>query len=73
MPIYEYYCAACDSVKEMLQDIDDAPLKECPDCGSDRFSKKVSVSSFKLTGTGWYETDFKGSQKSKSSNSNGSD
>ncbi len=31
------------------------------------FHKKVSVSSFRLTGTGWYETDFKKSGGCKAS------
>lgn len=70
MPIYEYFCEGCKKEMELLQDIDDAPLSKCPECGSDAFSKKVSVSSFKLKGTGWYETDFKGSKyKSPSSDS----
>jgi putative FmdB family regulatory protein len=66
MPIYEYYCDECVSQMEFLQDIDDSPFTQCPKCKSDKFRKLVSVASFKLTGTGWYETDFKNSKKSDS-------
>ena len=69
MPIYEYYCESCRKSIELLQDIDDPVLDQCPECHSAQFSKKVSVSSFKLTGSGWYETDFKGSKSSGSSKS----
>ena len=67
MPIYEYHCDACHKLHEELQDIDDPPLSRCPSCGSDLFHKRVSVAAFKLTGTGWYETDFKGKKGSTSS------
>lgn len=57
MPIYEYYCKKCKKF-EVYQEIDDPPLKKCPTCKG-KVKKLVSVSSFKLTGKGWYETDFK--------------
>lgn len=59
MPIYEYQCQACESVVEELQKISDAPLKKCPECGKTKLVKLVSAPSFRLSGTGWYETDFK--------------
>ena len=41
-----------------------APLTQCPACGNDALKKKVSAPSFRLSGGGWYETDFKtGKQK----------
>ncbi len=58
MPIYEYHCNQCDRDMEILQDITDDPRSECPKCQSTDFHKKVSVSSFRLTGSGWYKTDF---------------
>ena len=60
MPIYEYQCKACEAVVEELQKISDAPLKKCPKCGKSKLEKLVSAPSFRLSGTGWYETDFKG-------------
>ena len=67
MPIYEYKCTECEHRLEKLQKMSDDPLKDCPECGDSALTKLVSASSFKLKGTGWYETDFKGSKKSDSS------
>ena len=36
---------------------------ECPACHKKTFSKMLSAPSFKLNGTGWYETDFKNKAK----------
>ena len=63
MPIYEYRCASCGAELEKLQKISDPPLLECPECGKDALVKLVSASSFRLKGSGWYETDFKTGKK----------
>jgi len=65
MPIYEYQCQACEAVVEELQKISDAPLKKCPECGKNKLAKLVSAPSFRLSGTGWYETDFKSDSDTK--------
>jgi putative FmdB family regulatory protein len=59
MPIYEYECQQCGHQLEKLQKFSDAPLVHCPECEQDALKKLISSTSFKLTGTGWYETDFK--------------
>ena len=59
MPIYEYRCEACGFQKEFLQRISDAPLKDCPECGKQSFTKMVTAAGFQLKGSGWYATDFK--------------
>lgn len=59
MPIYEYECKECEHKLEVIQKINEQPLKECPECGDDSLRKLVSAASFRLMGTGWYETDFK--------------
>nr|VFK00877.1 MAG: putative regulatory protein, FmdB family [Candidatus Kentron sp. LFY] len=51
---------------EALQKISDAPLRDCPACNSPSLQKLVSAASFRLKGTGWYETDFKNKDKPKS-------
>ena len=61
MPFYEYECSACGHTLEVLQKISDAPLTECPNCQHETLTKLISRAGFKLTGTGWYETDFKNS------------
>jgi putative FmdB family regulatory protein len=63
MPIYEYKCESCLAVLEKLQKISDAPLRDCPECGKETLVKLVSAPSFRLKGSGWYETDFKTGKK----------
>jgi putative FmdB family regulatory protein len=58
MPIYEYKCEKCDKTFELLQKINSEPLKKCIYC-SGNVKKLISISSFQLKGTGWYETDYK--------------
>jgi putative FmdB family regulatory protein len=59
MPIYEYRCGACDHYLDALQKISDVPLRECPACGESALKRLMSAPSFRLKGSGWYETDFK--------------
>jgi len=59
MPIYEYVCEDCGHALEALQKISDTPLLECPACAKDTLKKKISAPGFRLSGSGWYETDFK--------------
>ena len=61
MPIYEYKCSACSHELESLQKFSDAPLVTCPVCGKDALTKLVSAAGFQLKGSGWYQTDFRGS------------
>lgn len=63
MPIYEYQCSLCEHKMEALQKMSDDPLKECPVCARPGLKKLVSAASFRLKGKGWYETDFKTSNK----------
>ena len=63
MPIYEYKCDACGHVLDALQKIDEEPLKFCPSCSKEALRKLISAPSFRLKGSGWYETDFKKDNK----------
>ena len=63
MPIYEYECQACGYCHEALQKISDEPLTTCPSCKVEALKKLVSAAGFRLSGSGWYETDFKSSNK----------
>ena len=63
MPIYEYQCQACGHVFEAIQKMADEPLKKCPECNKLKLTKLVSAAGFRLSGGGWYETDFKSSKK----------
>lgn len=63
MPIYEYECGACGHQLEIIQKMSDAPLTDCPECKKSELTKLVSAAGFRLSGSGWYETDFKSGSK----------
>lgn len=63
MPIYEYQCEKCAHELEAIQRMSDAPLTDCPECGSASLRRKISAAGFRLAGGGWYETDFKSGNK----------
>ncbi len=65
MPFYEYQCKNCGHDVEVMQKINDPPLKKCPDCGKPQLQRLMSAPVFRLKGAGWYETDFKGDQDNK--------
>jgi len=48
---------------EAIQKLADAPLTDCPQCGKAALRKQVSAPTFRLSGGGWYETDFKTGDK----------
>jgi putative FmdB family regulatory protein len=72
MPIYEYICESCDHTHDALQKISDAPLTDCPSCGEAALKKKISAPGFRLSGSGWYETDFKSGNKKNVADSSSS-
>lgn len=57
MPLYEYRCYKCRSILEILQRLDDEPLKICPKCGG-KLQKLISRSAIQFKGSGWYITDY---------------
>lgn len=65
MPIYEYQCQACDHRFDKIQKMSDPTPSACPECQKDQLKRLVSAPSFRLTGSGWYETDFKNKGKEK--------
>lgn len=67
MPIYEYLCDNCDHHFEMLQKVNDEPTAQCPNCEQSQVKRLVSATSFRLKGSGWYETDFKNNKQDNSS------
>ena len=73
MPIYEYQCQECGHQLEAIQKVADQPLVECPSCKNPELKKLVSASSFRLKGSGWYETDFKTKNKKQLAESTNSE
>lgn len=63
MPIYEFQCHSCGNQVEVLQRISDDPITNCEACGKDDMKKMISAAAFRLSGSGWYETDFKSGNK----------
>lgn len=63
MPIYEYQCQDCGNKLEALQKVSAEPLIECPTCRKPTLKKNITAAGFRLKGSGWYETDFKGGPK----------
>ena len=63
MPIYDYKCSKCGHQMEVIQKISDDPKTVCPKCGNKSLKKLISAPSFRLKGSGWYETDFKTGKK----------
>ena len=73
MPIYEYECTECGHELEALQKMSDAPLSDCPACELAGLKKRISAPGFRLSGSGWYETDFKSDKQRNLSKSDGAE
>jgi putative FmdB family regulatory protein len=65
MPLYEYECGHCGHYLETMQKVSEAPLRKCPKCGKTQLQRLISAPVFRLKGSGWYETDFKGDKEDK--------
>ena len=66
MPIYAFECAACGHTFDRLQKMSDPDPTTCPNCGAEQVKRQVTAPAFRLSGSGWYETDFKkGGDKKK--------
>lgn len=60
MPIYAFRCAACGHDFDRLQKLSDPDPETCPACGANgEVGRQLTAPSFRLAGSGWYETDFK--------------
>ena len=59
MPIYAFACSSCGHHFDRLQKLSDPDPAACPACGADAVKRQLTAPSFRLSGSGWYETDFK--------------
>jgi len=60
MPIYAFACDACGHDFDRLQKLSDADPAVCPACGIEgSVRRRLTAPQFRLSGGGWYETDFK--------------
>jgi putative FmdB family regulatory protein len=58
MPIYEYACDACGKKTEVIQGMNEKPLKVCPHCGEKKLKKLMSAPAIQFKGSGFYITDY---------------
>lgn len=65
MPIYEFECTACGVRFDRLQKLSDPDPIDCPECAQPKIQRRLSAPRFRLAGSGWYETDFKGDKDKK--------
>jgi len=56
MPIYEYKCSKCQTIKEEILKVPDDIIVTCNTCGIP-MKKLISTSNFLLKGSGWYATE----------------
>lgn len=73
MPIYAFQCAECGHSFDRLQKMSDPDPETCPSCGAHQVKRQVTAPSFRLAGSGWYETDFKKDGDKKRNLSEGSE
>jgi len=66
MPLYEYRCAKCGNVFEVIQKFSDAPLQVHEGCGG-AVERLLSTSALQFKGSGWYVTDYAKGSSSKES------
>lgn len=59
MPIYAFACQACGHRFDRLQKLFEADPTVCPVCNAEQVQRQLTAPSFRLAGSGWYETDFK--------------
>ncbi|RKR06167.1 putative FmdB family regulatory protein [Kushneria sinocarnis] len=72
MPIYEYQCQNCGARLEKIQKISASPLTNCPSCREEALERLISPAGFRLSGQGWYETDFKAGNRRNLAGDSGS-
>jgi len=56
LPTYQYRCITCGHKLEAVQSFSDAPLTECPDCGS-VLRKQYGSVGVVFKGSGFYRND----------------
>jgi putative FmdB family regulatory protein len=62
MPIYEYVCDSCARKTEVIQQVNEKPLKICPHCGG-KVKKAFSAPAIQFKGSGFYITDYARAKK----------
>ena len=58
MPIYEFQCPSCQSVKEVFMKMTDSQVVSCDECKAAPMEKLMSPSTFHLKGGGWFKDGY---------------
>lgn len=69
MPTYDYKCSACGQVTEVFHSMNAEGPRDCPECGAKGTMEKQmgTGAGIIFKGTGFYQTDYKGTKGSESS------
>ena len=75
MPIYDYVCASCSTLTEVIHGIDAAGPRFCPACGAEGTMRKTIVTpAVHFKGSGWAKKDRASSSRTRAgSDSKGGD
>jgi len=57
MPLYDYKCAKCSHVFEVVQKISEEPLRYCPQCKGP-IKRLISAAGIIFKGSGFHVTDY---------------
>ena len=66
MPLYDYECDKCKTVREFYMDVNSVTIPVCETCGN-YMIRLISKTNFKLLGDGWYKDGYS-SKKEKENN-----
>lgn len=59
MPTYTYECEGCKKKHEIQQNMNDAPLTQCPTCKQNMMKRVLSNNvNIQFKGSGFYKTDY---------------
>lgn len=73
MPIYDYVCASCRHLIEVIHGIHDAGPRFCPACGEEATMRKALVSpAVHFKGSGWAKKDRSSSNRARARSGEGS-
>ena len=74
MPTYDYACSACGHRFEKFHSMTAEPLRQCPECNQDTLERLIGPGAgIIFKGSGFYQTDYKGTRGGSSSDSDSSD
>ena len=66
MPTYQYRCSSCEDTIEVFQSFSARSLRKHAECGGE-LTKVISAAGIIFKGSGFYATDSRGAQPSKTS------